>query len=530
MVDLIRYGGFFAELEQIPLHPRDRPKQRKIPFHDLYILNWCWAIDRERRRIYCFSPPIINCIVKLEQDTSFGNSCFLEIVANLDELCEILERGKIPLIHIIEESDKSSKIRFEEYDPRKNEKGPYVAISHVWSDGLGNLHQNALPRCQLRRLSDLVKALPGDYSARLFWCDTICIPPDSVNRPKAQSCALDQMRTVYSKPKTVLVLDSWLLESSMQGKRDIETLMRIFACTWNTRLWTYQEGALPKSLHFQFADGPYDLDIGMRTAENASTNIVEQADIIIPLRARWNSLRCFKDKRQVAERLSAIANELGHRRTSVATDEALCLAVLLDLDAGKIFEIDPDLRMQEIWKALQFRVMGLQWVKFGPHPTQSSSARQTADGICIQEIGIRFVREDGDFSGLFILRDQNQRFYHIAVETSYVGDIMWEQFANLLDCTIDHFQSTWMFTDDTETKSFGAILVGILSIGDFVHCQRLEVGRVTVLGHEAAAIPREILPPRWQWGSSYYLCYEDGIRNCVKDAQLMPLQQKWCIG
>ncbi|XDG01327.1 hypothetical protein ABKA04_000942 [Annulohypoxylon sp. FPYF3050] len=454
----------------------------------------------------------------------------------------------------------SSKIRFEEYDPKKNEKGSYVAISHVWSDGLGNLHQNALPRCQLRRLSDLVKALPGDYSAQLFWCDTICIPPDSVNRPKAQSCALDQMRTVYSKPKTVLVLDSWLLESSMQGKRDIETLMRIFACTWNTRLWTYQEGALPKSLHFQFADGPYDLDIGMRTAENASTNIVEQADLVIPLRARWNSLRCFKDKRQIAERLSAIANELGHRRTSVATDEALCLAVLLDLDAGKIFEIDPDLRMQEIWKALQFvprklafthletfETHGLRWAPKTFLQSSSNMARdgtpmgeiwtssdeiveRTTDGICIQEIGIRFVREDGDFSGLFILRDQNQRFYHIAVETSYVGDIMWEQFAVLLNCTINHFQSTWMFTDDTETKSFGGILVGVLSIGDFVHCQRLEVCKVTVLGHEAAAIPRETLPPRWQWGNSYYLCYEDGIRNCVKDAQLMPLQQKWCIG
>jgi hypothetical protein len=28
----------------------------------------------------------------------------------------------------------------------------FVAISHVWADGMGNVNENALPRCQLTRI------------------------------------------------------------------------------------------------------------------------------------------------------------------------------------------------------------------------------------------------------------------------------------------------------------------------------------------------------------------------------------------
>ena len=36
---------------------------------------------------------------------------------------------------------------------------PYIAISHVWADGLGNVFSNSLPRCQIAYLDTLTKNL-----------------------------------------------------------------------------------------------------------------------------------------------------------------------------------------------------------------------------------------------------------------------------------------------------------------------------------------------------------------------------------
>jgi len=57
---------------------------------------------------------------------------------------------------------------------------PYVAISHVWSDGLGNAIANTLPWCQLQRIQGLVDALYQDTAGNQhpvpFWMDTLCVP------------------------------------------------------------------------------------------------------------------------------------------------------------------------------------------------------------------------------------------------------------------------------------------------------------------------------------------------------------------
>lgn len=86
----------------------------------------------------------------------------------------------------------------------------YVAISHVWSDGLGNPGKNALWRCQLRHLSNLVSSvfqLMELTCAPYFWIDTVCCLPES---GEAQDLAISRMRDTYEKAACVLVLDSWL--------------------------------------------------------------------------------------------------------------------------------------------------------------------------------------------------------------------------------------------------------------------------------------------------------------------------------
>lgn len=95
----------------------------------------------------------------------------------------------------------------------------YVALSHVWADGLGNPYAKALPRCQLSYVGRIIKDL--DIAARsrdirdhnvkredvetqgeegeedeelLLWCDTLCCP---VQTEEAKSLALGYMYQTY---------------------------------------------------------------------------------------------------------------------------------------------------------------------------------------------------------------------------------------------------------------------------------------------------------------------------------------------
>ncbi|KPA36452.1 hypothetical protein FLAG1_10784 [Fusarium langsethiae] len=125
-----------------------------------------------------------------------------DVVANLESLCSTLGNREIPLIAPVQEDSTHPEISFHPADP----DCAYIAISHVWSDGLGNPHRNALPRCQLVRLSNIALSY---HSTPLFWLDTLCVPPDTAGLPKEQKIALELMRKTYEDAKAVIVLDSW---------------------------------------------------------------------------------------------------------------------------------------------------------------------------------------------------------------------------------------------------------------------------------------------------------------------------------
>lgn len=327
----------------------------------------------------------------------------------------------------------------------------YVAISHVWSDGIGNLQRNALPRCQLLRLSNLVRSLQGDYSnIVLFWVDTICVPPDAAGLDEAQQLALSLMRRTYEDATTVLVLDSWLLSNTCTDKAHVETLLRIFSSTWNTRLWTYQEGALAKAIHFQFSDAAYDLDHGVEEFE-ASTELITDFTMARPLRERHHDIRGFRKLDiGIHDKLHAVAAALHDRTTSVASDEALCLAVLLNLDVSEIARTEPELRMQKFWRMLPtipesivfsssptLDVDGLRWaprtflrspldisensgIGEGYSPTETTSVPATliSRGLIVRHSGLLFTSSTGVLPQNFYVSDEKKSWYEIALKLS----------------------------------------------------------------------------------------------------------------
>jgi hypothetical protein len=73
--------------------------------------------------------------------------CNLAVVP-YEQIIDILRTGEVPLISVSPQGD-GVDIQVTKRVPTSQ----YVAISHVWADGLGNPHLNALPTCQLKKLT-----------------------------------------------------------------------------------------------------------------------------------------------------------------------------------------------------------------------------------------------------------------------------------------------------------------------------------------------------------------------------------------
>jgi hypothetical protein len=84
-----------------------------------------------------------------------------------------------------------------------------------------------------------------------FWVDTICVP---FNKGPLKMLAICRMEQVYREADKVLVFDSRLQQVTLDTPAS-ECLTQIEISSWNERLWTIQEAAFAKMLHFQFKDG-----------------------------------------------------------------------------------------------------------------------------------------------------------------------------------------------------------------------------------------------------------------------------------
>lgn len=286
--------------------------------------------------------------------TAHVNGCpgCREIEVQQEDLADILRKGTFPLILSIDDDENPENIQVLPWEDGL----AYIAISHVWSDGLGNVHKNAIPRCQLVRLSNLVRTLSGKASdVILFWLDTICVPPDAANQPELQQLAIEKMRETYLYSCATLVVDAELYSISTVGMSDAEIMMRVFVSTWNSRLWTYQEGALPSALYFQFEEAAHDVDELLERFQQ-SEDFATKYTLGNRLSREYFALRGFRNLSGVSGGQGPIdgvllfmIHALSHRTTSVPSDEAICLSTLLGLDMRAIVETKPEQRMEKFW-------------------------------------------------------------------------------------------------------------------------------------------------------------------------------------
>ncbi|TEY25428.1 hypothetical protein BOTCAL_1298g00010 [Botryotinia calthae] len=225
----------------------------------------------------------------------------------------------------------------------------YIALSHIWSDGLGNPGTNTLPQCQLLWLYDLLLALPLTLTpgrkdgAVYFWMDTLCVPLQPYT---ARRQAIHCMRRVYSEARAVLVLESELLLSTANCTNE-ERLMRITCSTWLRRLWTYQEGFLAQSLMFQFAERAitmeelwYPLFKGS-VYDRFSNGIAVQG-------ARFYQTLSWNKRYNAPCQFLSLLDALQWRMTNKSQDESICIASLFKLDTNQIMGLSDDQKFKKL--------------------------------------------------------------------------------------------------------------------------------------------------------------------------------------
>ena len=223
---------------------------------------------------------------------------------------------------------------------RPASKGPYVAISHVWADGLGSSTQRGLPRCQVERLDAVVRTLHPDGA---FWHDGLCVPSPKTDRSVWQR-AIKLLRDTYFGADKVLVIDRGIREQSSLATPKEECLLRIATSTWMGRVWTLQEGMLAPELYFEVSDG-------VISCSHFDNEVSHLACRLIPtLRFR---LRGAKFEPRIAEWPRCSINDLielmSLRSISYPEDEPLAIGGLLNVDTEKLaITTDGEERMKEL--------------------------------------------------------------------------------------------------------------------------------------------------------------------------------------
>ncbi|KAI7195351.1 hypothetical protein KC316_g2763 [Hortaea werneckii] len=240
---------------------------------------------------------------------------------------------------------------------------PYVALSHVWAEGLGNPVANALPRCQLNHVFKSVEQLRQELGLQqrklLVWLDTLCC---TVSSQKHRNMCLQQMQQIYRDATAVLVLDAQLAHFSASELDSVEICARLLFSTWMRRLWTLQEGALARRLWVQLANRPVSMGKVQEDVESLYRCRFEHNQLALMLVSGLKRLRNFggiakgkkdNDSRHREPSLIDVHMAFRNRSVSVPSDEALCLCTCLAIDQTLVVQAPNDERLAAFWSAMR---------------------------------------------------------------------------------------------------------------------------------------------------------------------------------
>ncbi|KAJ9606974.1 hypothetical protein H2200_008985 [Cladophialophora chaetospira] len=264
----------------------------------------------------------------------------------------VFDNGGFPLVQI-----ENDKIKVVPYRPGVR----FAAISHVWSDGMGNPKSNSLPICQLRFIQDRVTGLTGNEDT-LFWIDALCVPMQK----SLKKLAILRMATTYGAASHVLVFSGELLRRKLPPSPE-EAFMSILCSKWTGRLWTIQEAALAKNIFFVFADKtiPYLFVEQVLNTVNANTDntsgLIRTRAAIAVMASTMGDILIKRETFPIIGFMEA----LRYRSTSRPLDVTICASSLLGTDLKAVLDAPHDRKMQTFWSCQSKVPVSVLW-SYGP--------------------------------------------------------------------------------------------------------------------------------------------------------------------
>ncbi|KAK4977331.1 hypothetical protein LTR66_010156 [Elasticomyces elasticus] len=142
----------------------------------------------------------------------------------------------------------------------------YLALSHVWSEGVGaDLSNKGLPLYLVSRLFERVRSL----SVQWIWLDSLAIPGGTrtltVHEEDLKVEMIKCMADIYRKATAVMIINALVLR--LQSVHTIDVAVALICGKWITRIWTYQE-----------------IKLATRAVIVTGAGIVEYGDILNTLR------------------------------------------------------------------------------------------------------------------------------------------------------------------------------------------------------------------------------------------------------
>lgn len=324
------------------------------------------------------------------------------VEAPREERVRILQGGGIPVLRCSKDKKGQIDLRFVSASPDLN----YVAVSHLWADGLGNTFDNSLPQCQLSELIKAVKAANSSYrpvggnSATLLWLDVYCVPAQvprtaedlkddtrtSIERDQdieLKGKAIARMDATYAWADFVLALDSELaravtadrhpyaaIRQRVKGPQPAGT--RTIACmaisAWNMRCWTYQEHAFAREtvLQGRHHQSQFDAQVSGNAIEvtiqheflrlvgrhcimggGVKEAIGATSRMLLPRRKARMKMKPLP----VLSRFGSAWNLFYGRSTTQWKDTIVILTNMLDLSATGVLRLDPERQMKALLAA-----------------------------------------------------------------------------------------------------------------------------------------------------------------------------------
>jgi hypothetical protein len=342
------------------------------------------------------------------EETCSNTDCTPIEVARTD-LARIIDNETLPLLSLDPKAHN-----FDPITVFASLGTPFTAISHVWSDGLGNPSFNSIPSCQLKRIVHLLQSIeekekkdPYLHSKRIYlWMDTLCIPvkasadhigSDPTAPDQTRRKALQYIAAIFEAADQTLILDSSLDKITSeqhlnQASLEEELCCQVMGGKWIQRAWTLQEGGLAKKCYFNI--GTYEvLTLGVldpddfkkgstsqvankrpifRSKSSSSTNESIQLNVYdefyIPLKFLLAKLMNEPRKKLIKvkasrederdyqnmqnERFVNSWNQLLERSASEPADLVLIFASLLDLNTTDFANMPEEQRLPKVLRSL----------------------------------------------------------------------------------------------------------------------------------------------------------------------------------